>query len=362
MEMPLFLFDFRKNSFRTGVLYDIIILILKDLEVTHVKRKCQTLFVIMIVTFLFTGCGNIKFIERVEPEKTEENTEEHFGDIIIDEVSEEPSEKSSEEESVEQPSETTEEFQEPSIDDNVEIHNGIEFVKGTVSTMYVTEGCFAKVSPYENARNCGELYRGDIIEVRGVSTDEKWAKIVSDNGESVYVQYKYLQVEEIEPPKSTVNELNTEESGENSESTEKPTESAEQTEQSSENTTEQPSQSVEQPSYEEPSSSYVEPEPEPEPEPDPVDTYQGIAFPSNASSVSYNSGVEFADVTITLRVRSDAVVSNGPATPSFSSGYDGIGTLSQGSSVKCTGIGRNGFVRIDYNGYVGFVDGRYVEY
>lgn len=109
-------------------------------------------------------------------------------------------------------------------------------------------------------------------------------------------------------------------------------------------------------SSQEPSSSYQQPS-------EPVDNYDGIPYPSNASSTSVNIGVEFADVNISLTVRKDGTqISNGPDRISNSTGYYSLGTLNKGATIKCTGIGRNGYVRVEYNGQTGFIDSKNVEY
>lgn len=330
-------------------------------------KKFLSFITMLFISITISGCGDIKFIEKVEPEKSEVSTEEQFGSIII----EEPSEKTTEKQTKNTPSEDTEtettenSEQSESIEepDGTFEYAGVKFKKdGGNATMWVKEDCPAKTKPSMEAEDYSFLHKGDFVTLSAVSSDEKWAMVSIYGGPSSFVEYKNLTYEEVSG-QSQVGALETEEPSET-----ESTESAESENQSqisestSEQTTEQPSSSQqEEPSYSYESEPPVVPEPDPDPEP--VDDYQGIAFPSNASSTSFNMGVEFADVTITLTVRKDSTqVSNGPAAPSNSSGYYSMATLSSGNTVKCTGIGRNGFVRVDYNGSVGFIDSRNVEY
>jgi len=306
-----------------------------------------------------SGC-NIKFIEKVESEpSTKKNTEESFGTIIIDPSSE--TEKSSA--TVKDDSEPSDEIktttQEASSEelppepDGTFKYSGITFIKNEQSpTMWVLEDCPAKQKPTMDSQDYSFLYKGDFVSLTAVSTDNKWAMVSIFGGPSSFVEYKNLTFEEV-VINSTVEDLPTETPTETSSETttqEQPTTqpSTQDTHTSQESTSTEPS---------------VEPTAEPSIEQQPEDEYTGIAFPSNASSTSFNMGVEFADVTITLTVRKDGtLVSNGPDLPSDSSGYYSIASLNAGTTIKCTGIGRNGYIRVEYNGTIGFIDSRYVEY
>lgn len=308
---------------------------------------------LLIITLLLfsvslTGC-NIKFIEKVEPEPTEETiAEENFGSLIIEETSESTTKIS--ETTSESISETSEEESEETVEEGVFNYAGIKFLTDdTEPTLYCKEDCSAKISPSTVSKDYATLKKGEFVTLKAVSEDSKWAMVSVFGGPSSFVLNEYLTTEEIRQEQvlsevaPVTSETQTTESVSNTES------SSQTTQQQS--TEQQPisSESSEQQTYQPPQ--------------EPVDNYSGIGFPSDASSTSFNMGVEFADVTVTLRVRKNGTqVSEGPDNVSNASGYYSLGTLNAGDSVSCTGIGRNGFVRVDYGGTVGFINSKNVEY
>lgn len=311
-----------------------------------------------------TGC-NVKFIEKVEPESTESSSE-NFGNIIIESSKTESSETiknetkedsstekntlSSEEsssssiESSQRPSQTEQpSTQKPGSFDYSEI---IFISLDATPTMYCKEDCSAKVNPSVAAKDYTSLKKGDFVTVKAVSEDERWAMVSVYGGPAAFIKYEYLTDEEVrvEQSLSELQPSTTESSSENTQTDSRTEDSSSQ--QTNQNTT----------SSQEPSSSYQQPS-------EPVDNYDGIPYPSNASSTSFNMGVEFADVNISLTVRKDETqISNGPDRVSNSTGYYSLGTLNKGTTIKCTGIGKNGYVRVEYNGQVGFIDSKNVEY
>lgn len=311
-----------------------------------------------------TGC-NVKFIEKVEPESTESSSE-NFGNIIIESSKTESSETiknetkedsstekntlSSEEsssssiESSQRPSQTEQpSTQKPGSFDYSEI---IFISLDATPTMYCKEDCSAKVNPSVAAKDYTSLKKGDFVTVKAVSEDERWAMVSVYGGPAAFIKYEYLTDEEVrvEQSLSELQPSTTESSSENTQTDSRTEDSSSQ--QTNQNTT----------SSQEPFSSYQQPS-------EPVDNYDGIPYPSNASSTSFNMGVEFADVNISLTVRKDETqISNGPDRVSNSTGYYSLGTLNKGTTIKCTGIGKNGYVRVEYNGQVGFIDSKNVEY
>ena len=83
----------------------------------------------------------------------------------------------------------------------------------------------------------------------------------------------------------------------------------------------------------------------------------GIDYPSNPSSTSVNFGVVFADVNKKLTVVQDNVAaSSGPDKVANSTGYVSLATYNVGDVVKCTGIGKNGYCRIELeSGKIGYI-------
>lgn len=311
------------------------------------RKKIILIFLGILLCLTLTGC-NVKFIEKVEnnnPSETEET--EDFGDIIIEIPSPSPGpvvESSPNPESTDTPEtsdpitpspvETEEPSSSPGGDEGLKEgefeYGNMIFIRKEVSVTYwCKDDVDAKVSPSSSAKTYTSLKKGDFVTLMAVSKDDKWAMVSIYGGPSSFIQYEYLSEDEV-IVQQEIEEL----PSPSPSPSEKP----------------QVSSSPEPPSYETPS-------------PSPSDEYTGIGYPSNASSTSFNMGVEFADVTITLTVRKDNTqISNGPDVVSNSTGYYSLGTLNKGDTVKCTGIGRNGYVRVSYGGQVGFIDSRYVEY
>ena len=73
----------------------------------------------------------------------------------------------------------------------------------------------------------------------------------------------------------------------------------------------------------------------------------GIKYPSSPKSTSTNFGIVFADVDRTITaVRDGVVISSGPNNPANSNGYSKLGTLNKGDTIKCLGIGKNGWCKV----------------
>lgn len=313
----------------------------------YMKKKLLIILLCLTIPVIITGC-DIKFIEKVEPEPTQETTEEDFGSLIIEETSETTklpeTENSSENtsETIKQTESTESTISTEPEEEGTFIYAGIKFIKDdTEPTMYCKEDCTAKISPSIVAKDYSALKKGEFVTVIAMSENNQWAMVSVFGGPSSFILNEFLTTEEIRQ-EQTLTQLET---------TSSETQSSETTTESSQS--QQPSEQPQQPVSSESYSEYQEPE----------DNYSGIGFPSDASSTSFNMGVEFADVTATLRVRKDGTqISDGPDRVSNTTGYYSIGTLNKGDSISCTGIGRNGFVRVEYSGNVGFIDSKNVEY
>ena len=97
-------------------------------------------------------------------------------------------------------------------------------------------------------------------------------------------------------------------------------------------------------------------DPAPQPNPDPPVAQGGIPYPSNPSSTSINLGVTFADESFTATVVNTTTMNSGPGKVLNSTGYSVIETFEAGTTVNCTGIGNNGYIRVELaNGTVGFI-------
>lgn len=314
------------------------------------RKKILPIILISIIAMSLTGC-NVKFIEKVEPEQTEKSTED-FGSIIIDETDSSKSTTSSTQKQSEQTQTTKSEEEtdfseqaEPVSDGTFE-YGGMKFIRDDSSpTFYCKENCVAKISPSSSSKDYTNLQKGDFVTLKALSVDNTWAMVSIYGGPTSFVEYKYLTEEEIRQEQTIA-----------------PLPSSEQSEVASETTSEETPVVEPQPASSEAPSQTQSQAPASSTAPQ-EDTYSGIPYPSNASSTSYNMGVEFADVTITVTVRKDGTqISNGPDKIANSTGYYSLGVLNKGDTIKCTGIGRNGYVRVEFNGQIGFIDSKNVQY
>ena len=89
----------------------------------------------------------------------------------------------------------------------------------------------------------------------------------------------------------------------------------------------------------------------------------GISYPSNPKSTTTNFGITFADVDRKITaVRDGVIISSGPDKAANSTGYAELGVLNKGDTIRCTGIGKNGWCRvITSSETVGFVYNLYVK-
>lgn len=111
-----------------------------------------------------------------------------------------------------------------------------------------------------------------------------------------------------------------------------------------------------------------DPKPEPKPEPKPPILVPvpkpkptgGIPYPGG-SDTSVNLGVTFANVNYTANVVWETEASSGPGKAVPSTGFVVLKYFKVGNTVKVTGVGDNGWIRIDVDGKSGFIDNTHLK-
>ena len=303
------------------------------------KKRLLLITSLILISALLSGC-NIKFIEKVKTETTESS--ENFGELNISEtedISEKTTEESLSDNNISTQKESSETESTENTNNGTFIYSNINFIAdNTNKTMYCSEDCIAKRNPAVDATEYANLVKGDFVTLKAISENGEWAMVSILGGPASFIKMKYLTDEYVQGEKILTSLTSSQQSTTSSESSESTsTESTTKQEDSSQQTSETSEEEIE-------------------------DNYGGIPYPSNASATSFNMGIEFADVNIGLTVRNNNIqISNGPDRVSNSTGYSSIGTLNKGDYVTCTGIGRNGYVRISINGSIGFVDSINVE-
>ena len=321
------------------------------------KRNILLLSLAIFSTSMLTGCSGIKFIEKVS------ETTEDLGSI--DEESEDLGKIDETAEDIE--SETTEEV----IDTSIETVCGIKFKKKNSAQMFLKEDAAILKTPEEKAQISESLLKGEPINVIGESENGKWYMARHFDGPIVYilkeyVSEKYVRPDAIHTPSETT---------ETTESTEqtKPSETKSESEIVSSSEQIKPSEtnkpSSQKPESTKPSSESQKPSSESTPPStssekpvDPGYLTDGIPFPENPTSTSINLGVLFADVDIILKVTYDNTTANtGPGKATTSTGYEAKQVFMKGDTVACTGIGENGYCRVELaNGVIAFIDGTHL--
>ena len=132
----------------------------------------------------------------------------------------------------------------------------------------------------------------------------------------------------------------------------------------------QPSQPAPKPQPTPPSQPAPKPQPKPTPKPKPPETIivekpkpkpsGGIPYPGG-NDTSVNLGVKFANVNYDARVVWDTTANSGPGKAVPSTGYKVIRSYKVGNVVKVTGVGTNGWVRIDVDGTTAFVYNTHIK-
>ena len=329
------------------------------------KKKIFMVLSFMIITFSLSGC-NIKFIEKA-PEK-EETTEEDtsgLGDVSIAPDDEDHMTISSSEESEETSREsfdkddvsTSESSEEPpkTLGENQKEINGIVF-DTLLKEVYAKEDIALFASADLTGKAAINVEKNTALTLIGLSVDKTIAMVRNATGSIFYVEYRYLTEKNPNPETSQTTSEQT--------PTPKPKDD-DKTPSSSESSTQvadvpdpEPSTSTPQPQkpQENPVQTQPTQDPAPQPNPDPPVAQGGIPYPSNPSSTSINLGVTFADESFTATVVNTTTMNSGPGKVLNSTGYSVIETFEAGTTVNCTGIGNNGYIRVELaNGTVGFI-------
>lgn len=82
----------------------------------------------------------------------------------------------------------------------------------------------------------------------------------------------------------------------------------------------------------------------------------GIEFPQDVSKTSTVFGIIFVNMDIQIYLVNDVDVSSGPGVPNKSNGYIDLGMFEAGTEMKCLGISYDGWLRVRLpNGKIGFI-------
>lgn len=323
--------------------------------------KKQVIGMLLLLTVVpLTGC-NVKFIEKVPIQK--EKKEEQLGSIEGEHELEDAPDKTEHQIATDpevekkKPEEEQEEPTEAEVNEDKFVMHGVTFNKVTPEkSMFLKYSNNARNKPNEKGDKVSQLYKGDTVSLFGISEDGVWGVIRDAGGPQRFIEMDSLTEEYIEKDK-TLSGLQEETSEQQPEVQEpsgnennhqnqnangnginySPIGGENQGNNGNENQSENTGQET-QPSNQGGNSSYG-----------------GIEFPANATSTSMEQGVEFADVGMLVYAIEDIEILDGPGTGSW------IGTLYQGEEIKCTGIGRNGYIRVDFYGMSGFVDSSLVD-
>lgn len=235
------------------------------------------------------------------------------------------------------------------------------------------------------------LVKGAKVSLKGVSNpDKKIAMVEVSSGTKLFCKSEYLTKEEVEfveekkPEKQETASPNNNKpvDSNNNSNNQKPNEKPAQPQANPQpQPTPKPSPApapapVPTPTPTPAPQPQPQPTPQPAPQPKQEETLQveepvhvepevrrgGISYPSNVSSTSVNYGITFADVNFNARLVRGAALSSGPGPISNSTGYGEIEYFPEGLVVACTGIGTNGYVRVELaNGVVGFLNNQDLE-
>lgn len=335
------------------------------------KTKLLLLASILLLSFSMTGC---KFIEKA-PEKEESSQtstiEENLGDI--DENVKIP-------EKVKDTTSNTETTESTAGTPNQRVISGITFnVLSAQQTKYAVSNIQLFDEPSSKANVVYEINEGQPLSVYAISDDGKWIMCKNSNIKMSYtlsagLTDKYIEKFE-ETPETTENSSQSESSAPN-ESTKPSSSKTESSKSEAANSSSSSSKEESHaPSSQEPSSSSPQEQTQPSSSEskspssssssEVVEGYltDGIPYPDNPSSTSINLGVEFADVNEILYVTIDKTTANsGPGAAISSTGYTVKATFKAGTAVQCTGIGKNGYIRVELaNSVIAFIDGRHLE-
>lgn len=330
------------------------------------KKKILMSLSLILITLSLSGC-NIKFIEKApEKEETSEEDTSGLGDVSLAPEDEDHMELSTKEESTEtttkdsfdkddfSTSETQSTEPPKTLKENQKEINGIVF-DTLLKEVYAKEDVALFASADLTGKAATNIKKDTALTLTGLSEDKTIAMVRNATGSIFYVEYRYLTEKNPNPETSQAT------------TTPKPKDDKTSTSQASSETVvdvpEAPSTTPEQQKPQEPQApsnpqpaQTTQPTQNPTPNPEPPKAQGGIDYPSNPSSTSINLGVTFADESFTATVVNRTTMNSGPGKVLNSTGYTVIETFEAGTTVNCTGIGNNGYIRVELaNGTVGFI-------
>lgn len=323
--------------------------------------------------------SDIQLVEKVE--KKQESID--FG--VIEETKEESMEEEKEnKEETEKNSESenseSEEIEESEEEKEItKTINGIVFkLKETSTQVYATEDTALYINPEKEDKNLKnqekkDILMGEPLNLWGFSEDSKWAMVRLGEDTFTYLHSEYISFDYVRPVTIVVVQ---EESKDESKKEESKKEESKKEESKKEELKKEESKKEESKTQ---SSSKQESTTKPEaPKPttsvsvssttivtstNPGYTTDGVPFPENPAATSINLGINFADVDMVMKITYDSITANsGPGKATTSTGYTALSTFMRGDTVAITGIGENGYCRVELgNGEVAFIDGKYLE-
>jgi hypothetical protein len=336
------------------------------------KKNRFAFSILSILIFInLTGCGNIKFIEKVSEstvELGEISEDSSLGEIVS---AEDPESSMSTEENTE------------SVDNsNIIVIENIEFIKEEKEIqIFLNDDAKLHSLPSVESDVIENLLKGEPLNLIALDKDNNWVMVKHFNGPISYIEYKYMSYSYVRPdnivvtptpevtPEVTPTPEPTSEPTPTPETTKKPTPTQKPESTPKPTPTPKPESTPKPTPTPKPESTPTPtptPEPTPTPTPTPKPTHNagyytdGIPYPDNPISTSINLGITFADVDIILTVTIDKTTANsGPGKATTSTGYEVRYTFNKGDTVACTGIGENGYCRIELaNGSIAFIDGK----
>ncbi len=284
-----------------------------------------------------TGC-NVKFIEKAPPKEPPKEETSNLGDIDIGtedtdhmeiETSESVVNPFEPEDSSEEPVET--ETETSTLGENQKEVEGIIFDMEK-KDIYVAETTKAYPSPSLRGSGSSTLSKGSRLTLLGISKDKAVSMVKVANGSIYFMDRSKLSETPVsyDPPPTEPPEIEESQSSENNEII-PPSEN-------------QNTETITPVNPSTPPAPTTPPSPPKPPEPPKVQG--GIDYPRNPSSTSINFGVTFADESFAATVVNKTTMNSGPGRVLPSTGYEVIETFEKGTTVNCTGIGQNGYVRV----------------
>lgn len=281
-----------------------------------------------------TGC-NIKFVEKAPPKEPPKEDTSNLGDIDISAEDTEHMEIETTESLINpfEPDDSSEESTETETSTLAENQKEVENVIFDMDKkdIYVAETTQAYPSPSLKGSGASTLSKGSRLTLMGVSQDKSVCMVKIANGSIYFMDRSKLSETPVSydpPPTEPPASESTENNSENNEAITTPSENSN-------------SESIAPTNPPAPTTPPAPPKP-----PEPPKVQGGIDYPRNPEITSINFGVTFADESFTATVVNRTTMNSGPGKVLPSTGYEVIETFEKGTTVNCTGIGQNGYVRV----------------